>query len=175
MKSKYWLPAAISLTLLLGACGSTKERRDGVGVDDAATRTSEPYTDVIAPAPMGDAGYDAAAAAERSLTTNVVYFDFDESVIKPEYQNVVDAYARYLTANPTAKVRLEGHADERGTREYNIGLGERRGNAVESALRAKGVSGQQLSVISYGEERPAEAGHNEAAWAKNRRVQIVRQ
>ena len=173
MNSKYWLPAALSLALLLGACGSTKERTGAEGTD--TTQTSEPYTDRIAPgpAPLGD-GYDAAAA-ERALTTNIVYFDFDESTIKPEYQSVIDAFAAYLSANQTARVRLEGHADERGTREYNIGLGERRGNAVQSALLAKGVSSQQISVVSYGEERPADTGHDDAAWAKNRRVQIVRQ
>ncbi|MFA5938844.1 MAG: peptidoglycan-associated lipoprotein Pal [Sinimarinibacterium sp.] len=171
MFRSYLMPLVASVALLLGACGSTSDRNAGEGVD----QTSAPYTDQIAPAPAGDGSFDATAAAERALTTNIVYFDFDDTAIKPEYQSVVDNYARYLSANPAAKVRLEGHADERGTREYNIGLGERRANAVESALLAKGVNGEQLSVISYGEERPAGAGHDEAAWAQNRRVQIIRQ
>ncbi|SFF32180.1 peptidoglycan-associated lipoprotein [Fontimonas thermophila] len=174
MNGKYWVPAVISVALMLGACGSTKERNPAGGT--VPTQTSEPYTDRIAPAPAPvDGSYDAAAAAERALSTNIIYFDFDDSTIKPEYQGVIDAFASYLNANPTARVRLEGHADERGTREYNVGLGERRANAVQSALLAKGVSAQQISVISYGEERPADPGHDEAAWAKNRRVQIIRQ
>lgn len=88
---------------------------------------------------------------------------------------MVDAFARYLSANPSARVRLEGHADERGTTEYNIALGERRANAVQSALAAQGVSPAQTSIISYGEERPAVSGSSEEAYAQNRRVQIIRQ
>lgn len=175
MSRQLWLPvAAACLALFVAACGSTKER---TGAEAAPSQTSEPYTDRIAPgpAPLEDQGFDTAAAAERALTTNLIYFDFDDTVIKPEYAGVIDAFANYLTANPTAKLRLEGHADERGTREYNVGLGERRALSVESALLAKGVRRDQLSVISYGEERPADPGHDEAAWAKNRRVQLVRQ
>jgi len=114
-------------------------------------------------------------AAERALTNNVVYFDYDASTIKAEYQDIVSAYARYLTGNPVAKVRLEGHTDERGSREYNVALGENRANAVKAALTAAGVAPAQISVISYGKERPAVEGHDEAAWSKNRRVQIIRQ
>ena len=86
---------------------------------------------------------------------------------------VVARFAQYLAKNPTAKLRLEGHADERGTREYNVGLGERRANAVQSALIAGGASATQISIVSYGEERAADPGHDESAWAKNRRVEIV--
>ena len=83
------------------------------------------------------------------------------------------AHARYLAANPTVRVRLEGHTDERGSREYNIGLGERRAQAVRRALLLQGATETQLSTVSYGAERPAAAGSNEAAWAQNRRVEIV--
>ncbi len=177
MTSKYWLlPAVICVALGLQACGSNKQRSAADGRYDAS-QTSEPYTDRISsqPAPLTDAGFDTAAAAERALTTNIVYFDFDDTSIKAEYQGVVDSYARYLTSTPAARVRLEGHADERGTREYNLGLGERRALAVEAALLAKGANREQISVLSYGEERPEDLSHNEAAWSKNRRVQIVRQ
>ncbi|HPN80425.1 OmpA family protein, partial [Dokdonella sp.] len=81
--------------------------------------------------------------------------------------------AEYLRQFPNARVTLEGHADERGTREYNLGLGERRGNAVQSAISSAGASGGQLNVVSYGEERPVDRGHDESAWSKNRRVEIV--
>ena len=117
-------------------------------------------------------GYQKSGA---DLSQHSVYFDFDKSEIKPDSQGVITSWASYLTANPTAKVRLEGNTDERGTREYNIGLGERRANAVAAALEAKGVSASQLSTISYGKERPVALGHDESSWSQNRRVDLVQQ
>jgi peptidoglycan-associated lipoprotein len=107
------------------------------------------------------------------LATRTIYFDFDSAVIQGQGVDVVAAHARYLAANPNARVRLEGNTDERGSREYNIGLGERRAQSVRRALLLQGVSDSQITTVSYGEERPAVMGHNEAAWAKNRRVDIV--
>lgn len=102
----------------------------------------------------------------------VVYFDYDKSDLKPEYNSVIAAHAKYLSSNASLKVRLEGNTDERGSREYNIGLGERRAQAVRRALMLQGVSENQITTLSYGEERPAVDGHDEAAYAKNRRVEI---
>ncbi|HKI98273.1 MAG TPA: peptidoglycan-associated lipoprotein Pal [bacterium] len=99
----------------------------------------------------------------------IVYFDFDKYNIKPEFQQTIDENAKALMAHPDVKVQVEGHCDERGTNEYNLALGQRRAEAVRQALIAAGVSASQLSTISYGEERPVDPGHNEAAWAKNRR------
>jgi peptidoglycan-associated lipoprotein len=107
------------------------------------------------------------------LSKRIVYFDFDRSDIRADSQSVVAAHAAYLAKNPNQKVRLEGHADERGSREYNIGLGERRGQAVRRALSLQGVAETQLTTVSYGEERPAVAGSDEQAYAANRRVEIV--
>ncbi len=107
------------------------------------------------------------------LSRRVIYFDFDQSTIRTEFVDVVNAHGRYLARNKGSSVRLEGHADERGSREYNIGLGERRAQAVRRMLKLQGVSDAQITTISYGEERPADEGHNEAAWAANRRVVIV--
>jgi peptidoglycan-associated lipoprotein len=107
------------------------------------------------------------------LSKRIVYFDFDRADIRTDSQSVVSAHAAYLAKNPTVKVRLEGHADERGSREYNIGLGERRGQAVRRALLLTGVAEAQLSTVSYGEERPASAGSDEQAYGQNRRVEIV--
>ncbi|HLA73482.1 MAG TPA: peptidoglycan-associated lipoprotein Pal [Steroidobacteraceae bacterium] len=107
------------------------------------------------------------------LSKRIVYFDFDRADIRADSQSVVSAHAAYLAKNPSQKVRLEGHADERGSREYNIGLGERRGQAVRRALLLQGVAEVQLSTVSYGEERPAAAGSDEQAYAQNRRVEIV--
>jgi peptidoglycan-associated lipoprotein len=107
------------------------------------------------------------------LRQRVVYFDLDRTEIKSEFQAQIACHAEYLRQFPGARVSLEGNADERGTREYNLGLGERRGNAVQSALSSAGASSGQLNVVSYGEERPVDRGHDESAWAKNRRVEIV--
>jgi len=103
----------------------------------------------------------------------VIYFDYDKADIKPESAALITAHAKYLSSNPSLKARLEGNTDERGSREYNIGLGERRAQAVRQALMLQGVSDSQLTTLSYGEERPAVDGHDEAAYAKNRRVEIA--
>lgn len=110
---------------------------------------------------------------DACLRQRVVYFDFDKDEIKPEFQQIMACHAKYLQDRPTAQIRLEGNADERGTREYNLGLGERRGNAVSSALQSNGGSASQLNVISYGKEKPVCREHNEDCWSKNRRVEIV--
>ncbi|HZX72510.1 MAG TPA: peptidoglycan-associated lipoprotein Pal [Rhodanobacter sp.] len=111
--------------------------------------------------------------SDACLRQRVVYFDFDKSEIKPEFQQIMACHAKYLQDRPTAQMRLEGNTDERGTREYNLGLGERRGNAVASALQANGGSASQMAVISYGKEKPVCRQHNEDCWSKNRRVEIV--
>jgi peptidoglycan-associated lipoprotein len=123
----------------------------------------------------GVAGNQDEAAGPQAglLATRIVYFDFDSAVIQGAGVDVVAAHAKYLAANPQARVRLEGNTDERGSREYNIGLGDRRAQSVRRALLLQGVTEGQLTTVSYGEERPADPGHDEAAWAKNRRVEIV--
>jgi peptidoglycan-associated lipoprotein len=142
----------------------------------------------VAPAPPQSTASDTGALDNAGATTDstesqgptgellskrIVYFDFDRADIRADSQSVVTAHAAYLAKNPGQKVRLEGHADERGSREYNIGLGERRGQAVRRALLLQGVAEVQLSTVSYGEERPAAAGSDEQAYALNRRVEIV--
>ena len=103
----------------------------------------------------------------------MVYFDFDRDTLKPEFQAIVACHAKYLVDRPMARVTLEGYADERGSREYNVALGERRSNAVQAAVRGSGGSTGQLNVLSYGEERPVCTESNEDCWAKNRRVEFV--
>ncbi len=107
------------------------------------------------------------------LVSRVSYFDFDQSVVKSEAMEMIRCHGKWLASNPGARISLEGHADERGTREYNIGLGERRGNAVRDLLLANGGRGEQVSVISYGEERPICTDSEESCWGKNRRAEIV--
>ncbi len=107
------------------------------------------------------------------MAGKVIYFDFDKSDIKPEFAGIVTTNAQNLTSHPGLKLKLEGNTDERGTREYNIGLGERRAQSVRRALMLQGVSETQLSTTSFGAERPAVEGDEESAWAKNRRVELV--
>ncbi|CAJ0998677.1 Peptidoglycan-associated lipoprotein [Sodalis praecaptivus] len=104
---------------------------------------------------------------------NIVYFDLDKYDIRSEFAQMLDAHANFLRSNPSYKVTVEGHADERGTPEYNIALGERRANAVKMYLQGKGVSADQIAIVSYGKEKPAVLGHDEAAYAKNRRAVLV--
>ncbi|EJX1019884.1 peptidoglycan-associated lipoprotein Pal [Salmonella enterica subsp. enterica serovar Kentucky] len=104
---------------------------------------------------------------------NIVYFDLDKYDIRSDFAAMLDAHANFLRSNPSYKVTVEGHADERGTPEYNISLGERRANAVKMYLQGKGVSADQISIVSYGKEKPAVLGYDEAAYAKNRRAVLV--
>jgi len=110
---------------------------------------------------------------DSPLSTRTLYFDFDQSAVRPEYRDIVLAHAEYLAANPNVSVTLEGHTDEQGSREYNIALGERRARAVKDMMTAHGAPASQISTISYGEERPAVLGSDEGAWSRNRRVEIV--
>jgi peptidoglycan-associated lipoprotein len=126
------------------------------------------------PAPSQPA-IDPEAQALRELQSagTVIYFDYDRAEIKPEFVPVVTAHAKYLNGNSARKARLEGHSDERGSREYNIGLGERRSQAVRRALLLQGVAESQITTVSYGEEMPAVSGSDEAAYSRNRRVQMA--
>lgn len=138
--------------------------------------TPEPVEEAPAPPPPPPAptGYQPGDLdTDACLRQRVVYFDFDQDVLRPEFQAIVSCHAKYLTDRPSSRMTLEGNADERGSREYNQGLGERRGNAVSSALQASGGTAGQLTVTSYGEERPTCTESNEDCWAKNRRVDIV--
>ena len=104
---------------------------------------------------------------------NIVYFGLDKYDVSSEFAQMLDAHAAFLRSNPSYKVTVEGHADERGTPEYNIALGQRRATAVKMYLQGKGVSADQISIVSYGKEKPAVLGHDEAAYAKNRRAVLV--
>ena len=133
----------------------------------STTPATEPPATTAGVYGPGDLDTDAC------LRTRVVYFDFDKDAVRPEFQAAMACHAKYLRDRPTARMTLEGNTDERGTREYNLGLGERRGNAVASALEAAGASSDQIKVVSYGEERPVCREHNESCWHQNRRVNIV--
>ena len=163
----------VAASFWIAACASHKPKEGPPPPPAEATTGAEANGANAANAANGGADQETAGPQAGMLAKRTIYFDFDNSEIKGEGTDIVAAHAKYLAANPTARVRLEGNTDERGSREYNIGLGERRAQAVRRALLLQGASDAQLSTVSYGEERPAAAGHDETAWAKNRRVEIV--
>ena len=120
----------------------------------------------------GSLSKEALEQLQKLQQINTVYFDYDKYNVKAEYETLLNAHAVFIRST-NLNVIIEGHADERGTPEYNIALGERRASAVKSYLQGNGVSGEQLSIVSYGKEKPAVLGHNEAAYAKNRRAVIT--
>ena len=157
-----------ALVFSLAACTSSPEIPD----PDPAETTygNDASTEGMGGDAYGDGEYmDDPTAGELGM---VIYFDFDSSEVRSADQEIVSRHAMQLGNAPTMRVRLEGHADERGSREYNIGLGERRSQAVRQLLMIQGVSGSQISTVSFGEERPAAFGSSEADYAQNRRVEI---
>jgi peptidoglycan-associated lipoprotein len=158
----------IAALLCAAAIGCSKKVKEAPPVDSGA---SAPVTQ---PAPATSGVYGPGDLdSDACLRQRVVYFDLDRDALRPEFQALVGCHAKYLRDRPTSRMTLEGHADERGSREYNLGLGERRGNSVSSAIQANGGSGSQQTVVSYGEERPVCTASNEDCWAKNRRVEII--
>ncbi|MGN6223460.1 peptidoglycan-associated lipoprotein Pal [Pseudoxanthomonas sp.] len=155
----------MSVAVLAGCKKAVKETQPTDTTTTTPTTPTEPTTSGV----YGPNDLDTDAC----LRQRVVYFDLDQDSLKPEFQAIMGCHAKYLRDRPSSRITLEGHADERGSRAYNQGLGERRGNAVSSALQANGGSGSQLSVVSYGEERPICTESNESCWAQNRRVEIV--
>ena len=174
------LVSAVLLVLLAGCTSSG-------GVEDApeveAPETSAEVQEVVVEVepirPMVSRGkivipVDEMDADAGSITLQgVFYFDFDQAIVRRDAHGELDQHAGVLADNLGLRVRLEGHADERGTREYNLALGERRANAVRAYLLAQGASRSQIEVVSYGEEKPADGGHDEDAWRQNRRVEVV--
>lgn len=159
------------ILLAAALCASLAACKKEVTKEEAPAPAPEP---VVQPKPVDDGKYDPSDLdTDSCLRQRVVYFDFDKSEIKAEFTAIMGCHAKYLKDRPSARISLEGHADERGTREYNLGLGERRGNSVSDALQGNGGSASQLSVVSYGEERPTCTDSAEGCWGKNRRVEIV--
>ena len=161
--------------LMLAGCGKKPTTvPDGAG----STATGESETGARrAKARSARAATCPARQAPRAAVppgvANVIYFDFDRSDIRPEYASLINSHAKFLAGSSAVKIRVEGHTDERGSREYNIALAERRAQAVRRALMLQGAGDAQLTTVSYGEERPATAGSDESAYEKNRRVELV--
>ncbi|HET7656108.1 MAG TPA: peptidoglycan-associated lipoprotein Pal [Luteimonas sp.] len=135
--------------------------------------TATPEAPITQPADTSGVYGPEDLDTDACLRNRVVYFDFDMDNVRPEFQDEMACHAKYLRDRPSARMTLQGHADERGSREYNMGLGERRANSVSSAIQANGGSGGQITVVSYGEEQPVCSESSESCWQRNRRVEIV--
>jgi peptidoglycan-associated lipoprotein len=173
MKTWSVLVLALGLVLLLSACGTRGKAPLDATVEDRGTRDGVTGTEALGIQDYGQLGMEALQDPASPLYQRVVYFEFDSSTLSDADQELLAIHASFLAGHPGLTVVLEGHTDERGSREYNIGLGERRGQAVRRQLEFQGVRPDQIRVVSYGEERPAADGHNEAAWRLNRRVELV--
>lgn len=166
---------ALAVAAMLGAC-STPVKLDNVPVEDKsgsavvtpAAKTDTAATSAVKTVDIGKTDQDAA----MRQANRVVYFDYDSFVIRPEFQSVIEAHAKFLKADKSKKVALEGHTDERGGREYNLALGQKRAEAVRRALALLGVGEAQMEAVSFGKEKPAVQGSTEAAMEKNRRTEI---
>ncbi|MDO6705667.1 MULTISPECIES: peptidoglycan-associated lipoprotein Pal [unclassified Photobacterium] len=165
---------AIALPMFtLAACSSTESTDSSAAQTNAGTTGSE-TTVVTTPVDSGSAAMSEQEVRNQQLRQEqTIYFQFDNAEIQESYQEMLEAHAEYLRNNSNVKIVVEGHADERGTPEYNIALGERRANAVAKYLQALGVSSSQISIVSYGEEKPLVLGHTDADYAKNRRSVLV--
>ena len=180
MKINHLIKLALALFAFSGfvACSSSSE--EVIPEPEEVAETSESGVDATARRAQEmeeEARRRAATAEERivrsALATKVFYFDFDVAEFRPADRDVLTYHARDLATDASKRIRLEGHADERGTREYNLALGERRSNAIMNYLIVNGASRNQIETVSYGEERPADRGTAEAAYQRNRRVEII--
>jgi peptidoglycan-associated lipoprotein len=163
---------AIALAFAIAGCSSTPLDNPAPVENKTATNTVVPSTSQNKVEPVQTGSSNTNDQGPQGIA-RLVYFDFDSNTIKPEYQAIVDGQARFLRANPARHIFLEGHTDERGGREYNLALGQRRAEAVKQALKLLGVQDSQMEAVSFGKEKPADPGHDEGAWSKNRRVEIV--
>ena len=167
----------ISLTILLLGCSKDQVKEDEpVEVTDL---TADPASSSEDGAQTYGAEDDSGPAfsqlddPQSPLSDRTIYFEYDSSEISSDYRSTVEAHSLYLQQNPSTSVILEGHGDERGSREYNLALGERRAKAVKQQMLLLGANSNQIRLVSYGEERPASDGHDESSWQQNRRVEIL--
>lgn len=157
--------SSLYLVALLAGCASGVRLED-IPVDDRSGSGQ----------PVGSAQYDARNAGDKpgpAGVANVIYFDYDSFAIKPEYQSMLEAHARFIRADRNRRLNIEGHTDERGGREYNLGLGQKRAESVRRLLVTLGVADSQIEAVSYGKEKPAASGADEASFAKNRRSELT--
>lgn len=162
MSKRHFALISVASLMFLAACSSTK-------LDNTGDLSGKPVGESNVAAVVADhLNPNSLISKERS-----VFFDYDQFVVKGQYQALIERQAKYLAANPTLSVRLEGNADERGGREYNLALGQKRAEAVARGLKVYGVADKQAEPVSFGSEKPFAQGHDEQAWAQNRRVDFA--
>ncbi len=175
---------AAFLGIFIAACSTSPQKDESVEVEDRSTEAgmagdeadAEGAGDEAQTFAMGDDETSALSQLEDPeslVSVRIIYFDYDSSAVLSQFNEIIEAHANFLMANPNQTTTLEGHADERGSREYNLALGEQRALTVKKQLVVLGVNPAQVRTVSYGEERPADPGHDQQAWGLSRRVEFV--
>ena len=183
MNNKFW--GGLALAAVLAGCSSVSldegkvpvEDRKGTAVGSETAPAAAAAADPRAASQSRVAPVSAENAGSRTVgpvgVARMIYFDYDSYAIKADYQAVIEGHARFLRADPARKIAVEGHTDERGGREYNLALGQRRAEAVRRALVSQGAADNQIEAVSFGKEKPAAVGADESAWSQNRRAEIT--
>ena len=175
----HWLRSVFIImlvTLFVGGCTTAGPESEPTQPAPEPVETPDTLPAPVAPPaapPQADEYKNPYVPGTRRLLTRTFHFDYDRAVLNPDDLRALDMIATYLRNNRNVSVVLEGHCDERGTREYNLALGERRSDALRGYLTSAGVSARQMETVSYGEERPDDSGHSESAWARNRRAVVI--
>jgi peptidoglycan-associated lipoprotein len=171
------IAAFSTAVLFLAACGTTSDPAAPAPVDTPGGKPAAPVqTQPVKPVDVtkpGATGLDALKDPNNILSKRSVYYDYDKYDVRDEYRALVEAHAKYLRENPNARMLVQGNTDERGSREYNVALGQRRSDGVKRMMTLLGARESQVESVSLGEEKPMDPGHTEAAWAKNRRSDIL--
>ena len=168
----------IGLTILLLGCSKDQVKEEepvevtDLNADSAAT-SNEDGAQTYGAEDESSSEFNQLDDPQSPLSVRIIYFEYDSSEIRSDYRSTIEAHALYLQQNPNTSIILEGHADERGSREYNLALGERRAKTVKQQMLLLGANSNQIRLVSYGEERPASDGHDDASWQQNRRVEIL--
>lgn len=178
LSSRLTIIAALTATLVLGACSSTPleqvPQASSVGAVTTGEATTQAKSTAMTPAPMSAAPIPPYLDSTNALyQKRSIYFDFDEFTVKPEYSTVLELHGKYLASHPNLAIKVQGNTDESGGTEYNLALGQKRAEAVTKALKIYGVKDFQMEAVSFGEEKPKATGHDEAAHAKNRRADLA--
>ena len=164
----------VAIALVAAACASNEKKDAPVTDRSSGAQPAQPSTGSSTARPSTDTAVRGNPLTDPNniLSKRSVYFDFDSNAVKDEYRGLIQAHARYMVDHRDARVRIEGNCDERGSREYNLALGQRRAEAVKKIMTVLGASDSRIETISYGEEKPAAMGHDESSWAQNRRADI---
>ena len=168
----------IGLTILLVGCSKDQiKEEEPVEVTDlsadSAAASNEDSAQTYGAEDESSSAFSQLDDPQSPLSVRIIYFEYDSSEIRSDYRSTIEAHSLYLQQNPNTSITLEGHADERGSREYNLALGERRAKTVKQQMLLLGANSNQIRLVSYGEERPASDGHDDASWQQNRRVEIL--